>query len=1266
VLFLCALGAAADSGAATAPRTAVLPASPPGLVYVEGEDAVSTSMATEPTLNYGCSSKRALQLSRSGQLPGGAAFYAEYGFYVDSDGRYELWYGGTPPGSRDALAISFASPFSVSVDGGEPRALFREDVNVVERYAPSYYWVRTPALDLARGAHVIRFEVSTKRHLDDHFLFYLDAFFVASPEALAAAKTDRAGFPDLFPRNPDDRRIDFPFQSIEDYQARIQAKPSEILPYMELADEYSLSGDYLNALKTLSKAIIVAPQNPDLRLLTAKNRIWRGDIKEGIEAYGVYISLRPDDLGAYEEAGKIAAWSGRFSDSDYFYSTGLAAFPGNSSLTVNRGLSLLWASRVADAERDFAEAERAALGDPALAAGLAAIYRVNGFPDRAVAVYEKAIAAFPDHLGLYLDELAILAATGKAKAERELEARIAATFESSPELDAVLATARARRALKADRIAELEARIVADPDDLGLRDELTRVYAWNGRAKEAARQLESILAARFALALADADAALADVCAAQFSAAALRADADARLAALAGLRAKAQAAGAAADKAMADLRARGKTLATAQAAGKGVATADSARRAAFAAARLALDSLDAAVSGLAAEDARASLLADRAASAKATLDAELARDEADEAAFKALAAGQGWTFDAAAAAAEMAVAAAHGEQIAALMRTRILMTAKDPKAALAPLAAVTSEALASGRRHAELLMLARFDQKGLYKAALAAGASGDGQSAALDAAAAELAAISVAASATAASATAASATAASATAASATAASATTSEAGGVAEAPAEDTETETFEPWAGALGEALAAGLAEDTQARKAAADARVTLAAVVQGATALGDRRLGRAWHSFESGAPDLRSELGAYYDSTGQAEAATRQYRRVLALDPANIRAMHSLALAEEKSGDWAAAAGHFKAVNAADPYYLNAASRHNAIERTHAQSMDLATTFLADSNLMDYRSDLNAVLPLGSFLSLRPSVDVRSIRDHSLGYPAFVGVTLGLEVPVTLVSGPGGRSLVLRPSGELAATSADFSASGAATVSPAQFLGALSLFSAVGMGLDWSSGQWSGSASYSWAPLPASLNPAMSALYAHRLELSGGAYLPLGGAFRYLASRVYASGGYVPGDLDNLYGTVLAEVIPAFRLSDSPWANLGLPLDLVYEDSKTSRSSPYFAAAQVLTAKGGLLLQGSRTLKGGDSLSLSLEAMGGLYMQRTFSEAPASYPYLYAFTRLDWAHAGATWSLSLEASATDPFSASPQYWSFSLMGGVSARHPSLIAP
>jgi tetratricopeptide (TPR) repeat protein len=396
--------APAAAVAATPQVGKLLPVFPPedtGLVFVEGEEAVSTNMANEPTLNYGCSGNRSLQLARAGKLPGDRPFYAEYSVYVDRPGRYELWYGGTPPGPKDEFLVSLSSPVGISVDEAPVRTLYREDVNVIEHYTPAYYWNRTIVLELAAGTHLIRFEIGEKRRIDDRYVFYIDAFFLVD----ASVFGEGSARPDLFPVDLADRSLDKPFRSVEDYQAFIQANPTSVQAYVELSIIYSLAGDYISALKTLSRASVLAPKDPTVRLLVAKNRIWRGDVKEGLAAYLAYLAVKSDDRRGYEEAGKVAAWSGRYPESEEFYRTGLAAFPGDLSLTVNLGLTQLWASDSRAAEKSFAQAESAALADPVLALRLAAVYASNGYPDRAVAFYEKAIAAFPDRLELYLRAL---------------------------------------------------------------------------------------------------------------------------------------------------------------------------------------------------------------------------------------------------------------------------------------------------------------------------------------------------------------------------------------------------------------------------------------------------------------------------------------------------------------------------------------------------------------------------------------------------------------------------------------------------------------------------------------------------------------------------------------------------------------------------------------------------------------------------------------------------------------------------------------------
>jgi Tfp pilus assembly protein PilF len=1216
------------------PLVPVFPASAPGLVWVEGEDAVSTNMATEATLNYGCSGSRALQLSRPSRFEGGAAYYAEYAVQVGTEGPYELWYGGTPPGPRDEFSPSFASPLSVSVDGGPARELWREDVNVVEAYTPAYYWVRCISLRLTQGAHVIRIEVSQKRRLDGKFFFYLDALFLAAPDLLATVSKGgegaRAGLPARFPQKPSDRAIDNPFLGFEEYQSRIQATPSRLNLYLELAAEYSLASDYLNALKVLSRAAVVAPKDPDVRILIAKNRIWRGDSKEGLDAYGVYLELRPDDLGAYAEAGKVAAWIGRYADSEYFYAKGLAAFPADLGLTVNLGFTQLWAGRVADAEKSFALALKQALASPEGVESLAAVYRENGFPDRAIATYEKGLAAYPDRVGFYLAEAAILAAQGKDAAAAAVEARIRAAFEASPRLDAELASAKAGRGLKADRMAALEARIAADPGNLGLREELTRVYAWAGRKLEASRQLESLLAARFAASLDAADSRLEGVTLAQFTAAALAEEARLRAEWLAGHRAKVAAASAAAAKALSELARIDK--AKVSAAAKDAVAAAAARRAGEEGAGRALADLATALDGLDAEEARLMAALARLPGLDQAVRGLAERDAEDYKAFADMASKLHWSFDPQAAAAELLPSASRGESIAALGRARLLLASRKPDDARAVLAAIKGDALSQGRELASALLAARRDPRSLHALATA-GASGLPALAAAASALADLAAMPEPA-----------------------------------AQDPALPPADSALEAWttaASALDAKVAAGLAAAGEAATTAATFQSSCLSLVQLASALEDRFLARAWHDFEAGALDLRSELGSYYDALGLASQATRQYRRVLALDPGNLRAMYSLARAEEKAGDWSEAARLFKAVDSADPTFGGAAALHNAIARLHAPRFDVESLALADMNLFEYRGSAKAYLPLSSALSLQPSAKVDSVRDHAQGLPAYLAFNLGLEAPLSLSAWQGG-SLVLRPSLSLVGSSADFAAYGATTVTPGQFLSAVSLYSGAGLALDWSADSWSGTAAYSWEPIASSLNPALVALYAHRLELSGGAYLPLGGLFRYLAPRSALVGNWVPGDLDNLYGSALLELVPALRLSDSPWANLAFPLDLVYEASTHPRTSPYYAGDGALTAKAGLLWQSTFTGKEGRALALVAQATGGIYSERAFSSTAANWLYLSALLRADWFRTGITYSVYVEASATDPFAASPRYWSFAVFGSVSAKQPALVAP
>ena len=377
----------------------VYPASTPELVFLEAEYAVSTNFSKEPILNYGCSSSRTLQLNRVVPLFGNAPFYAEFVFFIQEEGTYEIWYGGSPPGPKDDLLPSYASPASLRIDGMDPTPVYREDVHVVENYTPAYYWnVLKRKVSLKPGVHTVRIEITEKRRYDNRYFFYLDALFFRKEGSEARPTSTLA----KFPQDLQNRRIDNPFGSIQEYEEILRKDPKDIRNYIYLSLIYSLVGDYSNALRVLRRGYALEPKNETILLLLAKNRIWKGDVPEGLAGYRAYLSEYPDNREAWKEAGKVAAWVGKYAESERFYLDALGRFPEDPSLLVNLGFTYLWQSDNQRAERLFQEALEKSLDAPEKLKLLAEIYKINGYPDRALPIYRKGTETYPQELEFHL------------------------------------------------------------------------------------------------------------------------------------------------------------------------------------------------------------------------------------------------------------------------------------------------------------------------------------------------------------------------------------------------------------------------------------------------------------------------------------------------------------------------------------------------------------------------------------------------------------------------------------------------------------------------------------------------------------------------------------------------------------------------------------------------------------------------------------------------------------------------------------------------
>ncbi len=470
----------------------VLPQTGSSVIFIEGEDAVATNFNREPILNYSCSGYETLQLNQATGLQGDSVYYADYVFYAEEDGIYEFWYGGTPPGNKDELLPSFSSPFHYKLDSYYEYDVYREDVHVAGNYAPAYYWNYVSDLTLSKGEHRITFEIPQRRSFDSKFYFYLDNFFLV--KKVNGERVLKGKIPDVFPKNMDDRSMDAPFKSIEDYEILIRDNPDQSRNYIEIAMIYSLIGDYLSSLKNLRKALLLEPDDPEIMLLIAKNLIWKGSFSDGLYAYSDLLQLVPERTDIWAEAGKVSAWTGQYETSKKFFKDAIDLYPDNLNLQVNLGITYLWSGDAVEAEKQFELADKIAGDSLILNKNLAGIFEVNGYPDKAIVIYKKIIKLFPEDLETrFLLEEAYIKNNQRDKID-SLRKNTSDLYITSPDLEKTLQLFYNKQVMKDKVINDYKDELKNDPDNLVLRKTLAEIYFWNGDKKKAINEYLNILA----------------------------------------------------------------------------------------------------------------------------------------------------------------------------------------------------------------------------------------------------------------------------------------------------------------------------------------------------------------------------------------------------------------------------------------------------------------------------------------------------------------------------------------------------------------------------------------------------------------------------------------------------------------------------------------------------------------------------------------------------------------------------------------------------
>jgi Flp pilus assembly protein TadD len=1224
------------------------PARSESLVLVEGEDAVSTNFAREPILNYDCSGSRTLQLNRSTGLQGIGSFYADYVFTVPAGGTWELWYGGTPPGTRDELNPSYASPVQVTVDAGKPLDVHRESVSVVENYSPSYYWTLVGELTLEAQRHRIRFEVTEKRRIDGRFFFYLDCFFLVKKEGGKRVLT--APLPAVFPRNLDNRTIDTPFMAVDDALIRIRDNPGQVEPLIQLSLLYTLLGDYLNALKYLGRASVLQPQNMEVLLLTAKNRIWKGDAADGLKKYRELLDKDPQRRELWLEAGKVAAWSGLYEDSIRFYRDALAAFPNDLDLLVNLGLAYLWSSRGQDADKVFAEAAGIAGTDATLLKAIGGIYRVNGYPDRAILSYKAAIAASPQDLESYLLLIGTWDSLGKKEEAEKIQKLIADAFTPSPRLESYLEGFTEKEGLKEQVMEEYRQKLASNPDNLVLRQTLAQAYFWNGLRGNAIDEYRHILDNHAYLAIKDMENRSSRLIEfldrgyvlSDFFSSIPASVQKSRSALSAGLSKYKQT--------LAARDAARKSFEAAQAAQSKTRAAAEADKAAEAV-RSAEDRLQAA-EGVVGKEAGA--LAQVAAESRSrvgqfstlwlalTVDREqigalLETDRAAEEALDPVTKASHWRFDRAETLSELAPDL-KDNALARLVTAKIYLMDRQASAAQKILSSTPVET-GSAAGASYTLAQARLWAGQVGEALpIFSRLSGDADPASVPPYFDELQRLVQS------------------------------------IQSPPPALATATDDPVADANAAASALSIAE-----KEAATARTQLQKDLALLHELYRRAMVRAFYASDEATSSIRNELGDYYLAQEDLGNAIAQFRKVLLVDPNDLSATFRLGKVYQWNRDWKAALVSYKAVYRVDPYFENVASLYNQVSKEHADTVSSFAYYLADPQQVQWHAEahwnqsfdsvwgLNAAYQTDS---MRIRQDVSGVTDHS----AWQVHDVSIGVPIDLYS----MNLKITPAvGGFLVANQVF----AQTTPPDTPVKTKDLFGAY--------------TAEPYGKLDASLG-FTKALYL-TTSLRGGRYLATFDALRtavYDASgeanlstslsfidawplhdmslRTYGRADYlVDGSFhyQNLLYTAGQEVTITLLKGGNPYSLLTFTPGITWQDSTRAEPSLYYAPRGVLVAGGSIM--GSTWIGVGDGSVLGLSARGFLGSYQEHLREPASTlsrAKLEAQLDANLTRGSSTWGITAMATATyNPSLADPwDYWSSFVKVSYTTQLAEVLAP
>ena len=171
-------------------------------------------------------------------------------------------------------------------------------------------------------------------------------------------------------------------------------------------------GDYQNAIAVLRQAIALQPTDPDLYHAIGTALRLMGHDEDALMAWQGALRVDPTYGPALHDSALLLQKRGELARAGDLFQRLAAAHADHFEAVFNRAVVLYKEDNLLAAERWFHQASRLKPDDPRPLINLAMIYRVWGFPDRAVACLDHAITIDPERIEAHWNLANVLLLSG--------------------------------------------------------------------------------------------------------------------------------------------------------------------------------------------------------------------------------------------------------------------------------------------------------------------------------------------------------------------------------------------------------------------------------------------------------------------------------------------------------------------------------------------------------------------------------------------------------------------------------------------------------------------------------------------------------------------------------------------------------------------------------------------------------------------------------------------------------------------------------------